>query len=376
MGDFNINLFIDNKQRSAFEEAVICNGFTPTISVATHLKPNSKVSCIDNILVNNADSVLSSGVIETHISHHRSLFLTLKSLPETNSTTTAQSTKPKMVLKYDYSKENLNHLNALLSGKLSNNAHINTFSEFINLFSTSIDVTCKLKVSKLSKRNRITNPWITTALINSISKRDRLFKNWKKTTTKICKSGDPRLHEEYRKYRNKLSSLIKCAKQQHYARMFKNSTGNLKQTWSIINELRGKSKGSTSTFSAFKSAELTDKKSLANKFNNYFCNRAATLNEGIPNHNGRSLEFTKFLQKSEHSSIFLNDAEEDEILEIIKEFSNDKSSDFPIVVIKHCAKIIAPTLCRLYNMHMLRGTFPDELKLGIITPVYKKGKKG
>ena len=177
MGDFNINLFIDNKQLSAFEEAVICNGFKPTISVATHLKPNSKVLCIDNILVNNADNVLSSGVIETHISHDRSLFLTLKSLPETNCTTTAQSTKPKMVIKYDYSKENLNHLNALLSGKLSNNAHINTFSEFINLFSTSIDVTCKLKVSKFSKRNRITNPWITTARINSISKRDRLFKD-------------------------------------------------------------------------------------------------------------------------------------------------------------------------------------------------------
>ena len=200
MGDFNINLFIDNKQRSAFEEAVICNGFTPTISVATHLKPNSKISCFDVILVYNADNVLSSGVIETHISHHRFLFLTLKSLPETNSTTTAQSTKPKMVIKYDYSKENLNHLNALLSGKLNYNAHINTFSEFINLFSTSIDVTCKLKVSKFSKRNRITNPWITTALINSISKRDRLFKNWKKTTVKICKSGDPRLHEEYRKF--------------------------------------------------------------------------------------------------------------------------------------------------------------------------------
>ena len=169
--------------------------------------------------------------------------------------------------------------------------------------------------------------------------------------------------------------MIKCAKQQHYVRMFKNSTGNLKQTWSIINELRGKSKGSTSTFSAFKSAELTDKKSLANKFKYYFCNLAATLNEGMPNHNGRSLEFTKFLQKSEQSSIFLNDAEEDEILEISKEFSNDKSSDFAIVVIKHCAKIIASTLCRLYNMHMLRGTFPDELKPGIITPVYKKGKK-
>ena len=39
MGDFNINLFHDNKLRSAFEEIILCNGFTPTISVATHSKP-------------------------------------------------------------------------------------------------------------------------------------------------------------------------------------------------------------------------------------------------------------------------------------------------------------------------------------------------
>ena len=36
MEDFNINLFHDSKLRSAFEEIILCNGFTPTISVATH----------------------------------------------------------------------------------------------------------------------------------------------------------------------------------------------------------------------------------------------------------------------------------------------------------------------------------------------------
>ena len=85
MGDFNMNLFMDNKQRSLFEEIVLCNGFTPTISVATHLKPNTKLSCIDNILTNNVENVLKSGVIETHISHHRSLYLALKSSLKANS---------------------------------------------------------------------------------------------------------------------------------------------------------------------------------------------------------------------------------------------------------------------------------------------------
>ena len=60
MGDFNTNLFIDNKQRSSFEEIVQYNGFTPTISVATHVKPNTKLSCIGNILTNNVENVLMS----------------------------------------------------------------------------------------------------------------------------------------------------------------------------------------------------------------------------------------------------------------------------------------------------------------------------
>ena len=118
---------------------------------------------------------------------------------------------------------------------------------------------------------------------------------------------------------------------------------------------------------------LTDKKSIANKFNNYFRKLAATLNEDIPKHNIGSENFTKFLPKSEQSSLSLNDTDVNEVIDIIKEFSNDKSSDFPIVVGKHCAPIIAPTLSRLYNSCILSGSFPDELKFGIITPVYKKG---
>ena len=141
---------------------------------------------------------------------------------------------------------------------------------------------------------------------------------------------------------------------------------------SVLGDIAGKY--TCHLYIQFKNAELADKKLLANKFNSYFSNLAATLNEGIPNHNDEPFEFTKFLHKSEQSSLFLNDTEENEVLEIIKEFSNDKSSYFQIVVIKHCAKIIAPTLCRLYNMYMINGTFPEELRLGIITPIHKKGK--
>ena len=277
-----------------------------------------------------------------------------------------------MVIKYDYSQENLSQLNAILSKKLSQNDQIKTFTDLITIFSTSVDEACKLKVIKFWKRNRIVNPWIKTALINSISSEIAYIKFGRRPQQNF---GDPRLFEEYRRYRNKLSLLIKTAKQQHYLHKLLNSTGNLKQTWATINELWGKSKASASSFFTINNTVLADKKSIANKFNNYFRNVAATLIEDILKHHIGSENFTKFLPKSEQSSLFLNDTEVNEVIDIIKKFSNDKSSDFPIVVVKHCAQIIAPTLSRLHNSCMLSGSFPDELKFGIITPVYKKGQK-
>ena len=62
-------------------------------------------------------------------------------------------------------------------------------------------------------------------------------------------------------------------------------------------------------------------------------------------------------------------------MSIVKDFNNDKSSDIPIIVIKHCAPVIASTLCRLYNECIKTGKFPDVLKCGKITPIHKKGPR-
>ena len=52
MGDYNIDL-LDNKNKdtSSFEDVFLSNGFAPTISKATHQRPNCKKSCIDNIYI-------------------------------------------------------------------------------------------------------------------------------------------------------------------------------------------------------------------------------------------------------------------------------------------------------------------------------------
>ena len=79
-----------------------------------------------------------------------------------------------------------------------------------------------------------------------------------------------------------------------------------------------------------------------------------------------------YLPNSNLSSIYLNDSSPEEIEKIIAELQNGKASDIPVHVIKRSSKIISPILSYLINYNMGNGTFPDVLKVGKISPIYKK----
>ena len=70
--------------------------------------------------------------------------------------------------------------------------------------------------------------------------------------------------------------------------------------------------------------------------------------------------------------MFPNECCEDEVSTIFKDLQDGKSSDIPIGVIKKTSKIISPILASNLNYLMEVGKFPDDLKLGKITPIDKK----
>ena len=61
-----------------------------------------------------------------------------------------------------------------------------------------------------------------------------------------------------------------------------------------------------------------------------------------------------------------------EISELISGLENSKASDIPIKIIKRSSHIISPLLASHFNDTMSKGIFPDILKVGKITPIYKK----
>ena len=180
-----------------------------------------------------------------------------------------------------------------------------------------------------------------------------------KTVTKCCKSGNLELYESYRKYRNMLSNLIKKTKSDYYNAKFSSVSGDKKKIWKIINSLRGKCKQSLPSSFKIGGKNETCRRTIANRFNKYFSSLAKSLNKEVDLSSKDLPKFHTFLPKSMANSVYLNETSCKEVIGIISEFTNGKTSDFPIVAIKHVIDTIAPHLCKLYNNCMSLGTFPS-----------------
>ena len=227
-----------------------------------------------------------------------------------------------------------------------------------------------------SKRNHGNNPWITHLIVQAIKVREDAYKKWRQT-----KDEDD--YEAYRQQRRAVNRSIKSAKSAHSANQFDKAEGNSKKTWKVINELRGKTKTQPSSQFIVDDAETSCKSTISEKFNEFFLSIAKQLNQDALSNPplltdvnfSMDSEFLKYLPKRVTKSIFLEDCTPGEVEEIIKSYSNSKSSDISIYVLKSVSHIISPLLSRYYNDFMRRGEFPDITKVARVTPIFKKGNK-
>ena len=373
-GDFNVDL-LKNKG-AEFEDILYSYGFAPLISIATHFKPGCNPSCIDNILTNSTDSIIKSGVCNNVSNHHCPVFC----ITSTNwNNCETESNLPK----YDFNETNMskfenNFLSYLGCKSYFEDAILDetNFEELMTSISKLVD-DCFLMNENLllSKRNRINNPWITSGIIASIAKKDYLSYCWKQSVKKLkCKEGDPLLYTKYKDYRKSLKGIINCAKKMHRLKQFEKVQGKSKETWKIINEIRGKQKNKIKPSFIIDGIVVEERRAIADGFNKYFTSIASKLNtcsDGLPILPIPS--YTDYIRNSVESSIFLNECSPEEINEIIRELSSNKASDIPVRVLKCISSVISPILAKFFNMFMSSGIFPNILKTGIVSPVYKKG---
>ena len=377
LGDFNTDLFKENDTNTKnFEDHFLMEGSYPTISIQTHKREQTNGTCIDNIFVTNIQDVLQSGTISGIGKNHSVIF----ALSALNVNITEDPKNKKHKIFYDYSSKNIEKCISNLKTKTAQEMGLTSepsdeysFSTFLTTFSDTIDKFCKLEKPKLTKRTFSNNPWITEGIITSIAYKEIVYELWKNTCTKKLPDGDPKAYTKYTNYRRTLKHIITNAKQSFNKKKILDHANDHKKTWAAINQLRGKYKVPLRSSFMINNERIFERRIIANEFNKYFVSLAQKLNDNLSiNKDDRVLNFKTFLPKSNPNSMFLYDCCTEEVSKIINDLQNGKSSDIPVKIIKKSKKILSPLLASHFNHLMKIGKFPDELKTGKITPVYKK----
>ena len=132
---------------------------------------------------------------------------------------------------------------------------------------------------------------------------------------------------KYKKYKKKLTAIVRYSEKQHYSNMLELNKMNMKETWKILLNtlINKKEKGSQySTQLNDDARKVTGNFDIANGFSRFFSNIGPALARNIPNGNTNS---TNYLNQKVEESIFLNPITDEEIIEIVKDAKTKYSKD-------------------------------------------------
>lgn len=232
-----------------------------------------------------------------------------------------------------------------------------------------IETHVPLKNISKKQTKRVSKPWITKGIKRSISNRDNLLKRFLRTKGKLR----PVLYSQYKLFRNRIVDLIRQSKSSYYRRFFDNNLKNSKMIWSGINSLiSSKSKKQNSNISLNVDGHLTsDKKLIADSFNNYFTQIAKKIKEKLP---PTKKSFREFLDNPCRNSFFLSPTTPEEVKNIIISLDTKKATgpfSIPRQLLHELPTEISSILSDIFNQSFKTGKFIQALKHVKVVPVFK-----
>ena len=105
---------------------------------------------------------------------------------------------------------------------------------YLSKTDSSLDTHAPIKKGNKKELKLLTKPWITQGLQNSIKKKNNIYSKFVKCKNKIMKEFH---HNNYKNYRNLLSTLLKRAKEEYFTNFFNENIKDIKKTWKGIKSL-------------------------------------------------------------------------------------------------------------------------------------------
>ena len=364
LGDLNINLLLGTISVENFIFTMQSHHFVPIITKPTRFVDNQdNPSLLDHIWLNNPTRY-SSGVVLSDYTDHLPTYVRIPNLVYLS-----EPEKIKISFRFN-SPSNRALFSETIAG--FNWASLKTQDPhvYMRLFLETLNkLYCKcfpLHV-KFLPRKRIINPWITPNITKLIKAKSQYFK--------LFKLGFV-TSEENNSFKNRVKTILDKAKHAYYKNLFVNNKNNISKTWSIIKNITSSVISSKIPIRRIihDNCEFINNDEIAEMFNQYFCQIAKNLDSELPQNN---LDPIGFITSHCPSSMFLTPVSVDECSNLIKNLKNTKQDKNHITsyLIKENCSLISPILTDIINVSFSCGTFPDVLKIALVTPIFKSGER-
>ena len=346
------------------------NDLFPVITRPTRIT-HSSATLIDNIFLGSRfTGQATSRIIVDDISDHLPCVTVIGNLLPTKS-------KKREITSRDVRQKNLDFLNqelSMLIPKLQSDTDTNTqFNDFHMLLQTAIQNHCPIITRTVNKSKFRREPWMTHGLLISSQKQKTLYQA---SLRKNCTISSV---IKYREYRNLLTKLKRKCKLNYYIDKCKEFRYNVKRLWQVINTCIGKINDKNNLINNIKVGNINiyDCKQIADEMGNYFSTIESTYAKKIPHSNKNIKEYLNVIPRSP-KNIFFKPTSCVEVETLISKLPNKKSSSFDNIdniILKSIKSVISEKLASLFNQSMLSGTFPEQMKLTDVVPLYKSKER-
>ncbi len=213
------------------------------------------------------------------------------------------------------------------------------------------------------KTKSLLKPWVTETLAKRIKIRDKL--------ARLSNKG--RIDKEiYTVFRNSLTTQLRNAKANYFHSEFFKHDGNIKKTWEIINSSIKKS-FRAKTINLKENENTIQLNAVPNKFIDHFSNIASNLVSKIAPADRHAASYLKNRNLDSFFMIPIISKEVEIAISCLK--SSGSIFSISTAVLEDAKHVISNILSNIFNLCVTQGYFPEELKLGRITPIFKKGSK-
>ena len=229
------------------------------------------------------------------------------------------------------------------------------------------------KIVKFNRKKHKRDPWITYGILKSVNKKNSLYKKMKKTETDSINYETRK--QEFNAYKSTLRRLINQAKKLYFSGQFLKQRGNGRKTWQTIdNALHRKSNRISPNAILIDGDICTNKENMANAFNKYFANICTTIQ--APNDN--VISHTSYLNTPVHSTFKFKTINNATTLQYLSNLTNSYSCGHDNInntLLKSISNEISNCITLIINQSISTGSYPENLKLAKVVPIFKKNDK-